>query len=106
MAKTPHSSGDLQRMETHIFDEQARLILETYLEEEIDYDSNGNANMLDHLHACFIESTEVDQVTLVAPQKSMLQRLRRDIQAQAWLADYQERIHYLPVIEIMKELWP
>lgn len=62
-------------------------------------------NVLSHLNACFIQSTAVTTVTLVAFQKSILDDLRRIVTSERAMAPYLDRVRWLSAEDIVRELW-
>lgn len=68
--------------------------------------STSEENLTDHLHACFVQSKAVATVTIVAAQKSILNRLEKVISQDAALQPFLDRVRYMPVENLMKELWP
>ena len=62
-------------------------------------------NLPSHLKACFIDSSDVATVTIVAPQKRMLKKLQGIVEAVPELTPFQERIRYEPIEPFVKELW-
>ena len=68
--------------------------------------STCDENLTDHLHACFVQSKAVATVTIVAAQKSILTRLEHGISKDPAMRPFLERIRYMPVEDLMKELWP
>jgi len=63
-------------------------------------------NILSHLDACFVQSTAVTTVTLVAFQKTVLEDLRRIVTSERAMAPYLDRVRWLSAEDIIKELWP
>ena len=68
--------------------------------------SKCEKNIISHLQSCFIDSKLVATVTIVAPQKKILNRIKKSIEQQPTLAPFLERIKFKPVEFFMKELWP
>jgi len=64
------------------------------------------SNLPDHLRACFIDSSEVATVTIVAPQKAMLKRIEQMLDPCLDLMPFRSRTVYLPLEDIIRELWP
>jgi hypothetical protein len=65
------------------------------------------ANLAHHLEAAFLTpGSPVIRATVVAAQKKMLANLKRGIDANPALGAFREQIAYLPVEEVVRELWP
>jgi len=63
------------------------------------------SNILSHLDACFIQSTAVTTVTLVAFQKSVLDDLRKIVTQERPLAPYLDRIRFVSAEQVLKEVF-
>jgi len=59
-----------------------------------------------HLSACFIQSKAVATMTIVAAQKSILNRLERTISQDAARQPFLDRVRYMPAEDLLKDLWP
>ena len=60
-------------------------------------------NLVDHLHACFVQSDQVATVTIVAPQKQHLRQLEQMVEADLSLMAFRERIKFEPVESFLEE---
>lgn len=64
-------------------------------------------NISSHLDSILRRATApIDSVTIVAAQKSVLQRLQSEIEGSLKFIDQLHRIHYEPAGTFLKELWP
>jgi hypothetical protein len=66
-----------------------------------------SSNLRDHLKACLLtENTPVQTVTIVAPQKSELRAIEKQIKGFPEFTFVMDRIRFLGVDDVLKELWP
>lgn len=63
-------------------------------------------NLLGHIKVCLVESNAVASVTVVAPLKSMLDDLRRIVEADPQIRNVLDRINYEPIESYLNILWP
>ena len=63
-------------------------------------------NLVAHLTSCLLVSEAVAEVTVVAPQKTILNDLKALVAAEGTLFAVQNRITFEAVATLMRELWP
>jgi len=68
--------------------------------------SASEANLPDHLRACFIESDRVASATVASSLRRDLAHLQELVQAQLDLMPFSNRIRYEPIETYIQELWP
>lgn len=65
------------------------------------------ANLRHHLEAAFLTpGSPVTRATIVAAQKKMLAKLRKQVESYRDLDVFRERVEYLSVEQVIGELWP
>ena len=64
------------------------------------------SNLASHVRACFVKSDAVASLTIVAPLKRALQRLRNGLEANPEVAPFLDRIRFQVLEPYMEELWP
>jgi hypothetical protein len=67
--------------------------------------SKCHQNIIGHLTASFIQSDTVSIVSIVAPQKCVLEQVRKLVHEEMSLAPYEHRIQYELVEVYMERLW-
>ena len=67
--------------------------------------SRCEQNIISHLQACLIESDAISIVTIVAPQKRILESVKKSVRCELSLAPVEHKIRCDVVEEYMKELW-
>lgn len=67
---------------------------------------NSEDNLVQHIQACLLISTEVETVTVVAGTKKELHELKATIAAEPSLQAVQSRIRYEPVETFLRVLYP
>lgn len=65
-----------------------------------------DCNICDHVKSCFVDSNEVETLTIVTLLKSEHEKLHEMIMSKPELVFFVNRIRFLTVNEILKELWP
>lgn len=60
-------------------------------------------NIISHINACFIASTDVSKLTIVMEQKRQIDPIRKDVERQGRFAAFIDRINYEPVASFMSE---
>jgi len=62
-------------------------------------------NLARHLRACLIESDAIATVTIVATEKSRLQRIRKTLFADPVLAALSDRVFFEPALKYLEECY-
>lgn len=66
----------------------------------------SEGNLGDHIRACFAHSDPVDRLTIVLLQKSILERVRKQLQADPETSPFMDRVAFDIAETFLKELWP
>lgn len=63
-------------------------------------------NIIDHIKACFIDSSQIDEVRIVTFQKSEHAKLQKKVSSEELLNPFKDKIKYESLEPYVKELWP